>query len=378
MHTIAEGLALAPADAHASVLVAQGTYAEMTLTPTRTTQLVGGYQSGGAAWDPALYVTTIAAPVQRSANLLVLSADSVRAEGFTLTGVSRGSAVINITGRATTLRTLTLTKNRIGMGEPVIAINAPADGVLFDRCIIARNLAGALTTGRGMVGIGAGANASFEDCTFTLDSTKTTGGTPGLYVEGAVTVRNTILSGLRPMTSAPIVLVGSGTADVTYSDVQGGWPGTGNIAADPLFCGAKAGNFTLSALSPCVGAGQDSTTIGALDVGCAKPSNDDETASVVARPEIESTVSGVTLDVHPTLVHGDAEIRFALPQESHVTVEVFDATGVRVRTLVSNALPAGRHVATWRTSERTIASGVYVVQLSTNGSTLTRDVLVLR
>jgi len=41
---------------------------------------------------------------------------------------------------------------------------------------------------------------------------------------------------------------------VTYSDVQGGWPGTGNIDADPLFADA---DLRLSDASPCINAGSN-------------------------------------------------------------------------------------------------------------------------
>ncbi len=44
-------------------------------------------------------------------------------------------------------------------------------------------------------------------------------------------------------------------ADITYSDVRFGMPGTGNMSADPLFVDGAAGNLQLSPESPCVDAG---------------------------------------------------------------------------------------------------------------------------
>jgi hypothetical protein len=42
---------------------------------------------------------------------------------------------------------------------------------------------------------------------------------------------------------------------ISYSDVNAGWPGTGNINADPLFMGTD--DFRLQANSPCIDAGNN-------------------------------------------------------------------------------------------------------------------------
>ena len=48
-----------------------------------------------------------------------------------------------------------------------------------------------------------------------------------------------------------------GTCQITYSDIEGGWTGTGNINADPLFVG---GDYHLGVGSPCIDKG---TSVGA-------------------------------------------------------------------------------------------------------------------
>jgi predicted outer membrane repeat protein len=47
---------------------------------------------------------------------------------------------------------------------------------------------------------------------------------------------------------------------ITYSDVQGGWPGTGNINSNPLFVDSAIGDYHLLANSPCIDVG-DNTAI---------------------------------------------------------------------------------------------------------------------
>lgn len=57
-------------------------------------------------------------------------------------------------------------------------------------------------------------------------------------------------------------IYGAGTsAACTYSCVEGGFAGAGNIASSPLFVGAAAGDLTLQAGSPCVDAGDPASAL---------------------------------------------------------------------------------------------------------------------
>ena len=60
----------------------------------------------------------------------------------------------------------------------------------------------------------------------------------------------------------------TGLATITYSIVQGGWDGEGNIDANPLFCDPDSGDYTLAENSPCVGTGENGANMGAFGVGC--------------------------------------------------------------------------------------------------------------
>ena len=70
-------------------------------------------------------------------------------------------------------------------------------------------------------------------------------------LNSSATITNTILwADTAP--DGPEIL---GDPTVTYCDVQGGWPGEGNIDADPMFVGPHNDDFHLRWHSPCIDAG---------------------------------------------------------------------------------------------------------------------------
>lgn len=91
------------------------------------------------------------------------------------------------------------------------------------------------------------------------------GGGIDCYVEGVgpkvVQLTNCIVWGNSSGMAGPQIYNEKDTVDllVAYSDVEGGWTGTGNIALAPLFGDGAAGDLTLSAGSPCINAGNPSS-----------------------------------------------------------------------------------------------------------------------
>jgi len=75
------------------------------------------------------------------------------------------------------------------------------------------------------------------------------------------------------------------------------------------------------------------------------------------------------------------EIAFDLPENSEVTLEVFNMLGQKVRTLANGEFKAGRHNMVWNgkdISGRDAASGVYFYKLSTSDEILTKKMILLR
>jgi hypothetical protein len=96
-------------------------------------------------------------------------------------------------------------------------------------------------------------------------------------LNGHPVIVNSIL--YNNVTSLDMTQISSDLASVTYSDVQGGWPGEGNIITDPLFVDPENGDYHLKSqagrwdltsqswilddvTSPCIDAGNPNTSFG--------------------------------------------------------------------------------------------------------------------
>jgi hypothetical protein len=375
VHTIGAGLSLARTDRRTHVVAAEGTYRESGLHLRYGTELLGGHPAGGG-WrrDIAAYPTVIAAPTLAPGGdaLLDMAEEGATVDGVRLTGVRQGQPAVRMRAANDTLRQVTIAGNTFA-NAPAVAILSGAVGAAVDRCVIAANVS---TAGTGVVSVARGASVAIDDCDIVGDSTHAATGTSGVSVGGIATVRNTIVWGLRPSALPPFAVATGGGLSVTYCDVMGGWPGAGNISASPQFCAAFSGLLTLAEASPCVGAGHDGTTIGAFEVGCpaaialAGGHRDDDDASggdgathADTRRPARTALHGVT----PSVTHGVVTVHFALASESRVRVEVFDARGGRVRTIVDGMQSAGEYEAPWNGADalgRKVSRGTYWVRFA--------------
>jgi hypothetical protein len=98
-------------------------------------------------------------------------------------------------------------------------------------------------------------------------------------------------------------------------------------------------------------------------------------------PAPNSPVSLSFEGVSPNPASGPSIVRFGLPEEGRVTIEVFDPVGRRVRTLCDGLFPAGSHAVRWDGAAgggRRAAAGVYLLRFSALGRTITRTAIVVR
>ncbi len=111
-------------------------------------------------------------------------------------------------------------------------------------CIFIGNSA---VTGGGMANVNS--STWVTNCTFIGNSAVTGGGMGN--VDSSPVVTNCVLWGDSPDE------LGTGNAAVSYSNIEGGWPGTGNIDAEPWFLDPDNGDYRLGPGSPCIDAGDN-------------------------------------------------------------------------------------------------------------------------
>jgi predicted outer membrane repeat protein len=139
-------------------------------------------------------------------------------------------------------------------GGVVYLVNMDVGTVFqFTNCILWSNTSDVGAVARMVGGASVdGGRSSWTNCTFNLNSATTSGGaiSVGSTSDGnppSSTATNCIFWGDSATTDAEL----SGTNTVTYSDVDGGHSGTGNINSDPLFINSGMARLGLQSGSPC-------------------------------------------------------------------------------------------------------------------------------
>ncbi len=110
-------------------------------------------------------------------------------------------------------------------------------------CVISENIA---NTGGGIF---TGSSATITNCTISMNSYGYGG---GIYC-GSLSYPS--ISNCIIYDNSLDQINGSGSPGVGYSDVQGGWPGDGNIDEDPLFVNPGNDDYHLRSSSPCINSG---------------------------------------------------------------------------------------------------------------------------
>jgi hypothetical protein len=84
---------------------------------------------------------------------------------------------------------------------------------------------------------------------------------------------------------------------------------------------------------------------------------------------------------YPNPFNPETKISFDLPKAGKTDLNIYNAKGQLVRTLVSGNLPSGVHSLTWNgvdNNGNNVASGLYFYQLSASGKTETRKMMLMK
>lgn len=79
---------------------------------------------------------------------------------------------------------------------------------------------------------------------------------------------------------------------------------------------------------------------------------------------------------YPNPFNPTTNITFALPNESHVTLKVYNSLGQEVSTLVEGNMGAGTHNLVWDGSR--LASGVYFYRMQAGNQVITKKMLLIK
>lgn len=210
----------------------------------------------------------------------------------------------------------------------------------------------------------------------TISDNRATTGFCGVYGSGSVLIKNNIIWGNTSQSNIQT----SGSLNITYSIVQGGYPGIGNLNENPLFSDS---NYILQASSPCIDKGDSSLIYNDLpDPGnpvIAKyPSrgtirNDIGAYGGPLAILLSSQLIGIQLSGseipskfslfqnYPNPFNPATSITFDLPKGDYTKLTVYDILGREVSVPVNEFLQAGRYTVNFNAAA--FSSGIYFYTL---------------
>lgn len=128
-----------------------------------------------------------------------------------------------------------------------------------NQALIACNVISENVSGKGGGGIGCNdCSPRIVNCTISMNDASIAGGGMAFNYATTATVGNCIVWGNTAPNGSQIYLSAASTPSFHYCNVEGGWPGTAMLDADPSFVDAGAGDFHLAWDSPCRNAGNNS------------------------------------------------------------------------------------------------------------------------
>lgn len=160
------------------------------------------------------------------------------------------------------------------------------------------------------------------------------------------------------------------SAIITWSDIQGGWPGEGNIDADPLFDTTGIYPFALLSGSPCINSGKPDTAGlnlpltdlagnpriwgGRVDMGAYEWNN-------LSIDDTRFILHDLKITNHPNPVNGFTTFCYELKESGRVTLLVYNTFGQMACEVVNELQQKGEQRIPW--NARSLPAGVYFYRI---------------
>jgi len=156
--------------------------------------------------------------------------------------------------------------------------------------------------------------------------------------------------------------------------------GTGNISgmtigansfdSNPLLVDINNQNYYLQSGSPCLGAGEYGSDVGALGV---YSDVSDETGKPVKAFMLAQN--------YPNPFNPSTTISYSLPKTDHVRLSIYNLRGEKITTLLNGQTSAGHYKVTWDgkdTAGNRVSSGIYLYRLEAGSFVQTRKMLFVQ
>ena len=173
------------------------------------------------------------------------------------------------------------------------------------------------------------------------------------------------------------------TAVATYSDIQDGDPGTGNISTDPLFVDAEHGDYHLQEGSPCINAGHPDPSFNDPDGSRADMGAFYYTSITFVHSPKESLQPNKyhLAQNYPNPFNPVTTIEYQLPIDTQVTLRIFNIAGELVKILIEEKQSAGYHKIQWNGKDEngnSVAGGLYLLSLESDGFSQSNKMVLIR
>jgi predicted outer membrane repeat protein len=240
-------------------------------------------------------------------------------------------------------------------------------------------------------------NSSFPiivNNTFYRNSSDERGG--GIYCEDEAgpTVTNAVFwDNYATLGGDQIFLEGSSSITVSYSDVQGGWIGEGNIDIDPLFRDPDNRDLHLQDsidcgdphYSPCIDVGNPDILDDVIDCDWGLGTTLSDMGAyggldsiTVIHPQKQPNVPKrfYLFQNYPNPFNAATILRYSIPEAGRISLAIYNIMGQRVLTLCDGMQAAGTHRITW--DAWNVSSGVYFCRMQAGSFTQIQKLVLLK